>query len=356
MSTYRWKVEGDALKITVKINFVQKDPASLDIIDPQGGPPYARDVNNKVTGADAAALRNATPAAVPRVQADITRVWGGFKAKQVDVTPAQPEANVVFNPEVVGGAGDATVNVIPGPTADNPGGRSDSGNWWASDNDPALAGHEFGHLIGLPDEYGAREQSFIKLSGTEANIGRVTPPKYVRKDHVWHATQIANAVAAATPRKNVAVDPADPASKTAIRAARGKARAFTRAVQDLGLFGYHVGAFARQVSEAFATAPSCTPVSGGKDIPSFAVGFVPVVDKSLPKVIQAIWDVQATYEDGVRPFLSSNQTLMSTSDTVTPRGQQLPVGHDHPVQSRHIAPYLKHLVAARGGRWEAYRP
>ncbi len=357
ISTYRWKVEGDQLKVIVKINFVQKDPATLDIVDPQGGPPYARDANGKVTGADAAALRGATAAAVPRFVGDITRVWGGFRAKQVGVTPAQPEADVVFVPEVTGGGGDATVNVIPAPTADNPGGRSDSGNWWASDNDPALAGHEFGHLIGLPDEYGAREQNFIRLSGTEANIGTVSPPKYKRKDHVWHATQIANAVAAATPAANAAVDPADPASKTAIQAARGKAQAFTNAVGDLGLWGYHVGAFARQVSEAFATAASCTPVSGGLDIPSFAVKFVPSgIDRSLPKVQQAIWDVQAAYEDGIRPFLSSNQTLMSTSNTVTPRGQQLPVGHDHPVQPRHVQPYLKHLVAARGGQWEVYRP
>ena len=357
MSTYRWKVEGGQLKVTVRINFVQKDPTELDIVDPQGGTPYARDANGKVTGADAATLRAATAAAIPRFKGDITRVWGGFKAKQVNVTPAQPEADVVFNPEVVSGSGDATVNVIPAPTADNTGGRSDSGNWWASDNDPALAGHEFGHLIGLPDEYGAREASFIHLSGTEANIGKVSAPKFTRKDHIWHATQIANAVAAAGPSAKAAVDPADPASKTAIRAARGKARAFTRAVVDLGLRGYHVGAFARQVSEAFATSPSCTPVSGGLDIPSFAVGFVPSgLDVSLPKVQEAIWDVQATYEGGIRPFLSSNQTLMSTSNTVTARGQQLPVGHDHPVQPRHVQPYLKHLVAARGGQWEAYRP
>lgn len=357
LSTYRWKVDGGQLKITVKINFVQKDPAALDILDPNGAPPYTRDAMGKVTGASAKALRDATAAAIPRFTKDITRVWSGFKAKQVGVTPPQPEADVVFDPEDVAGGGDATVNVIPAPTADNPTGRSDSANWWASDNDPALAGHEFGHLIGLPDEYGAREQHFIRLSGTEANIGRVSPPKFKRKDHIWHATQIANAVAAAAPAPNAAVDPADPASKTAIQAARGKARAFTNAVIDLGLEGYHVGAFARQVSEAFATAASCTPVSGGLDIPSFAVGFVPSgLDRALPKVQPAIWDVQASYEDGIRPFLSSNQTLMSTSDTVTPRGQQLPVGHDHPVQPRHVQPYLKHLVAARGGRWEAYRP
>ncbi len=357
MSTYRWKVEGGQLKITVRINFVQPDPASLDILDPQGGPAYARDGAGKVTGASAVALRGATAAAIPRFTADINRVWGGFKAKQVGVTPAQPEADVVFVPEVVAGGGDATVNVIPAPTAANPGGRSDSGNWWASDNDPALAGHEFGHLIGLPDEYAAREAHFIRLSGTEANIGTVSAPKYKRKDHIWHATQIANAVAAAAPRASAAVDPADPASKTAIQAARGKAHAFTTAVGDLGLGGYHVGAFARQVSEAFATAASCTPVSGGLDIPSFAVGFVPSgLDRSLAKVTEAIWDVQSTYEDGIRPFLSSNQTLMSTSDTVTARGQQLPAGHEHPVQSRHVQPYLKHLVAARGGQWEVYRP
>lgn len=357
LSTYRWKVEGGQLRITVRINFVQKDPATLDILDPQGGPAHARDAQGKVTGASAAALRAATAAAIPRFTNDITRVWGGFKAKQVGVTPPQPEADVVFDPAVVSGSGDATVNVIPAPTADNPGGRSDSGNWWASDNDPALAGHEFGHLIGLPDEYGAREQHFIRLSGTEANIGTVSPPKFKRKDHVWHATQIANAVAAATPAASAAVDPADPASKTAIQAARGKAQAFTNAVGDLGLWGYHVGAFARQVSEAFATAASCTPVSGGLDIPSFAVALVPAgLDRSLPKVQPAIWDVQSAYEDGVRPFLSSNETLLATSGTVTPRGQQLPAGHDHPVQSRHVQPYLKHLVAARGGQWEVYRP
>lgn len=342
---YAWKATPGELKIIVRINFVPKDPMKVDLVE----------AGLKKDPADATKLH---PDEVPRLNArmqtsmglwrnDITRVWNGYTAKDHAPGSKSAPAKITFVPEVVTGGGDATVNVIPGPTADNASGRSDAANWFATDTSAGLAPHEFGHLIGLPDEYSRREEHFVRTTGTEPQIGNVQPPHKGFKA-ADYAIDIANKIKAAAPVAHAA-DPADPARKKMIEAARGKATAFATRVRA---FGLRESAFGMAVSEEFANNPTAAAVSGGKDFPGYIVDLVSGFNTADDTEREAMWQVQGVYEAGLRAFLVSNDSVMGGATSVTARGKQLPIGHDHPVQPRHLQPYLKHLDWAWGGTWK----
>lgn len=351
---YSWKVAGNQLEIRVKIAFNPLDPRSLALVDSPGFPALKKDPKNKakVDVSEVPKLQTRMKDAIGRWQGDITRVWGGFSAKDVSKGSTAPPVKISFVPEVVTSGGDANVNVTPAATPDNPGARSDAGNFFAVDTSNDLAPHEFGHLIGLPDEYGLREEHFVKVTGTEAQIGSVFAPKFGKTSAVDHARYIASKIKTAGPVANPG-DPAPKAVKATFAAARGKATAFNNAVVHLGMdSGYHAGSFHRAVSEAFADDATAKAVSGGKDIPAYIVGLVAGLDTTVEKGQEAVWQIQALYEDPIRPFLSSNSTIMGADATV-PAGAG-PIGHDHnhPVQARHVQPFAKHIATALGGTWK----
>jgi peptidoglycan hydrolase-like protein with peptidoglycan-binding domain len=351
---YVWSVSGSELRIAVKINFVPQDPRTLNLTDVN----LKKDKKDptKVDRSEVSKLQASMRQATRLWVNDIKRVWNGFTA--TDTSPATKKkkpVKIVFDPRVVSGSGDATVEVLPGPIVGNEGGRSDSGHWFASDPDGGLAPHEFGHLIGLPDEYALREETFVTITGTEAPIGDVTAPQFGGSSPAAHAQYIANAIGAAVavPDGN---DPADPAKQTAAEEARGKIKAFAQAVNDLGMDqnGYTPSSFARAVSEEFADDATAKAVSGGMAIVPYVVSLLPkaIFDMSDAKEASVIWALQSDYESPIRVFLSTNQTIMGTMESLPARGKTMPKGHEHPVQPRHLQVYMRHLDGAYGGSWK----
>src|SRR5205807_3456710 len=49
--------------------------------------------------------------------------------------------------------------------------RSNSGTWYTIDTRRGLAPHEFGHLIGLADEYNREEGQYRAVTGEEPDVG-----------------------------------------------------------------------------------------------------------------------------------------------------------------------------------------
>ena len=137
-SRFTWRLLDDKLQVTVNLRFT-------------GSPSHPR---------------------VAQWRTDITSVWNTFRFENPD-DPGHP-----LDLEFVVGTGtpaDASVAVVVTPAGTTPG-RSDSANWHTGDTDPGLAPHEFGHLIGLQDEYNRAPEQYAAVTGEQAPIGRVDAP------------------------------------------------------------------------------------------------------------------------------------------------------------------------------------
>jgi peptidoglycan hydrolase-like protein with peptidoglycan-binding domain len=100
---------------------------------------------------------------------DIRKTWNQFKA----VKKADPKqfVDIAFNPIQSTDAAAHKVAVTPGT------GRSDAGNFFAGDPDIAqTVSHEFGHMIGLKDEYQQTAADYRAGTGYEAPVGQMTGP------------------------------------------------------------------------------------------------------------------------------------------------------------------------------------
>lgn len=280
---YNWEVKGDKITITVKIKF---------------------------TGASGHAM-------VSTWLKDITDVWNAYKA--VEVGKAAPrEYKIEFKPEKTS-SGWHKVRVGK-PTKKDPNPRSNSANWYVNDTRKGLAPHEFGHLVGLEDEYNRPEEESVAASGLEPTIGAIASGSGKSAKEV--ADEL-HAVIAGNTAKTPAARIADIRAK----------------VQGHGLVP---GAFSRLVeahyrgSYGFGTAANLAGYFGEIAGPGFHT------DLSV----------------ATAPFLVSNTSLMGTMESVGARGANLKAlpDHDHPVQPRHVRPFAQ-LIALSfpGTKWEPKR-
>ncbi len=101
----------------------------------------------------------------------VPAVWNTFKA--VRDTPPARSVDIDFR-MVRGTGGDAmTVNVQQGTARD----RSNAGTWFRADSQLAFTiPHEFGHLIGLQDEYQQHAGDYVRSTGHEPPVGVTTAP------------------------------------------------------------------------------------------------------------------------------------------------------------------------------------
>jgi hypothetical protein len=139
-SKFTWRIDSRKILITVGINFVA-------------------DATHPPPDMETAKTRLITPI--------LTR-WNRFKAKQVGPR-AGPVRDIVFR--IVDGT-DVQVTLVNGP------GRSDAGTWYLHDPDMYVnaGAHEFGHLIGLEDEYQRTEEDYTRLhAGTAPPAGQAVP-------------------------------------------------------------------------------------------------------------------------------------------------------------------------------------
>lgn len=214
----------------------------------------------------------------------IRGIWNRFTAVN-DATGE--EIAIVFDPQSVTSEPDNVVEIKPGN------GRSDAANWFADDPDSDnTAAHEFGHMIGLEDEYQRTHTDYKRLVGEEPAEGETTNP-------------VAPEVIAA--ELNTALMKDDEADRV------------TEANDVVNTHGLVQGDFAQQVADAYLAAY-------GLNLVDHIVARIPDEDE---------WGI-------VDPFTHSSGSMMGIN-----------TNHEHPVEPRHVREFVGHIAALKGGNWKA---
>ena len=209
--------------------------------------------------------------------------WNRFDAVKTGTTDT---VAIRFNPVRVTSGADNTVRIHPGSD------RADAGNWYVDDPDgDNTAGHEFGHMIGLEDEYQRTAVDYARLMGEVPATGVTTGD---------------------APAADIARE-----LHTALHGpAAGRGAAAQGVVTSHNL---QQGSFAQLVAVSYQA--------------QFAVEIVQDIVARLPDAQE--WDV-------VDPFTFSSSSLMGSG-----------TDHDHPVEARHVREFVAFIQASRGGVWEA---
>jgi len=250
-SRYTWRINPTEIRITVNLQF---------------------------TGANDAGT-------IASLLSAIENVWNGFQA----VNEATGETlDIVFDPQSVRSGADNVVRLLPGNS------RSDAANWYLGDPDiDNTAAHEFGHMIGLEDEYQRAHRDYTRLVGEEPDPGEldnVDDPEEVA-DAMWDALHNnAPASARVAPANQVITD-----------------------------YGLHQGIYAELVGQAYQT--------------KYGVSIVDDIVNNIPDDDE--WDI-------VDPFTYSSGSIMG-----------MMTNHDHPVEPRHLREFVGYIEAAKGGSWTA---
>ncbi len=293
-AAFTWRLLPDRLQVTVNIRFT-------------GSPNHPR---------------------VPQWRSDITRVWNSFRFANAD--DASHSLDLEFVPGTSTPA-DASVNVIVTPPGTTPG-RSDSANWHTGDTDPGLAPHEFGHLIGLRDEYNQAPEQYAAVTGEQAPIGAINAPVDAAGNPVAPETIAAEMRTAVT------------------GVAAGRAAAAAAVVAKYSL---RQGAFSQRVAQAYETTNA-----GALLREDFGpAGYVTVNDPAgtmgndIAARIPGRFDQAGNEAAAVGPFLYDNRSIMGNMGSLNN-----PVSaHDHPVAERHVRHFLEIVRANRPGTWTTVR-
>jgi len=245
----------------------------------------------------------------------VTAAWNKFAAEEATT---KEKVNIDFALAQGSGGNANTVKVSTGT------GRANGGNWFLGDTKAAsTVPHEYGHLLGLSDEYQLHAGDYRTVTGHEPTVGDADGPAGVT------AAQMAQNIQT----KMVTLDPAQVAAVST------------------GL-GLKSGAYAQQVLEAYSALPAVTlpalptiPASGstpaipgrpamqttGRLVEDLDVGLRDDATGNRYNVIQAL-----TYSSG---------SLMGDPGRVT--------DHDHGgAQPRHVQEFCDHIAAIRGGSWQ----
>ena len=254
---FDWKLSKTALNVTVPIQFVKRDPG----------------VDGRIS----------------QWLDDIHTLWSTFRAvNQTD--PKHPHINLDFRAT---GGGDHKVNVFKFdhsvPKAQRANSRSNSSNWYTIDPRRGMAPHEFGHLIGLADEYNRVEEHYVDVTGEEPAVG--TPSGTAAT-----AKTIADNIKAQIPLAD-----APPAPVAAANDNRWGAK--LAAVVTGGL-GSTQGGFSRLVAQQYQKSYGATVYA----------------DIQAAFLAKGVSGFQNNMSDAVTPFLYSNRSLMGTMDTVPASG------------------------------------
>jgi hypothetical protein len=228
----------------------------------------------------------------------IKATWNRFDAVKKDGSERFP---IVMVPQAADSDAHVKVTVKKGD------GRSSRTTWYEEDG-PLTAAHEFGHMIGLPDEYQLTAGDYEAMVGSKPPTGATEetgkPKEIAKKLH----------------------DALYPASedKKASEAKKKSARA-AAALKVINEFNLRQGEFAQTVAGAYTKAYSVDLV---KDI-----------------VVQRFDETEEYFL--VDPFTFSTRTMMGQYDLATEAEQA------HPVAPRHMAEFVAFVKEARGGDWEA---
>jgi hypothetical protein len=296
-SVYSWQLSASTITVTVGINFTPPGPAQ-----PMPAVPVATWFG------------------------DIRSTWNRFKA--VKTSDPTKSIAITFQPVQSTAAAARSVAVMPGA------GRSDAGHWFAAD--PQIAdtvAHEFGHMVGLRDEYQQGASDYRTTVGYEDPVGQTAGPASGATP-AQVAQQLQNAMVA---RTNPSVTPSP-------------------AAQAVGGMGQ--GAFAQQVIKAYqglahvnvpaqVRIPAAPPNLGVAASPAFPTGndLVGDLDNGLNNV-----DGGSIPGDKYQTI----EVLTYDSGSIMGDPNRQPDQHEHGAQPRHVREFAEIVRQAKGGGpWEA---
>ena len=241
-------------------------------------------------------------AEVGKIISGIQKVWNVFAAVESPVppAPARPPVDIDFQP-VEASPADNTVTLIKGT------GQTDSEHYFIDGikDVTEVAAHEFGHHIGLPDEYQQSAASHLRQTGEAAPVGEVRgdaePVDIARELHT--------------------------AVHSAPRADRGD-----KALAVVQGHGLEQGAFSQQVARRYV-----------------AFFGIDVVDDINANVDELATEPELTKQRlCTRPFLYTADNLMGGAETAQGTNALL-------VEPRHVRHLTRIVEAAVGGIWEPRR-
>ncbi len=224
----------------------------------------------------------------------IRQDWNVFKA--ANSADASKSVDIEFDPQIVGSGQHHSVEIKSG------GGRDDEGHWYlgatAGDEESMrMATHEFGHTVGLKDEYQLTHGAYVATVGAE-------PP--------------AGVTAGDAPPATIAQELHEAIHTGVFQLFSGNERA-DKATAVIQRHHLAQGQFAQSVATAYNN--------------TYHVGLVDDIVDKLPTARQ-FWVVN--------PFTFSNPSVMGSQDD-----------HSHPVLARHVRDFVALVQKARGGTWEA---
>ena len=265
---------------------------------------------------------------------DITSTWNSFKF----VDDEHPGTSLPL--EFVVGSdspADASVRVrVEAVDVEDPG-RSDAANWYTSDQDHGMAPHEFGHLIGLRDEYNQGPEALTAVTGEVPFLGPVDAPTDDDGNPVSPeviATEIRAAVTSS------------PANR------RGR-----KAAAIVEKYGLVQGSFSQRIAAAYEKANAgkllredFSPSKGYHNVDDLQGSMANDLNARIPR---AVGNNKADEGEAaaVDPFLYSNRSLMGTMESKSD-----PIGpHDHPIAERHVRHFAEIVGRNRPGKWRIVR-
>jgi peptidoglycan hydrolase-like protein with peptidoglycan-binding domain len=288
---YTWRLLDDALEVTVGINF---------------------------TG-----LTNHPQ--VPIWLGQIASVWNGFSFVDEADPGRRLQLRFVANRATPGDNSVRVYSAAPG----TPQFRSDAGNWNVQDPDGGLAPHEFGHLIGLQDEYRLGADAYVGITGEQPLIGEVTgdAEPAVIADELWTALNL------------------NPAA--------GRAAAARAVITNHSLVQ---GAFSQRVAEAYELAHAAD-LQREDFVTGVGFRIVPNPGGTIDLDIAARLPGQNDEARITNPFTYTNRSLMGNMQSLSnPQARgTVTAEHDHPVEERHVRHFLRIVQANRSGSWRLVR-
>jgi hypothetical protein len=222
--------------------------------------------------------------------------WNQFTAVN---TATHQRVLITFQPQESGRGHEVTVH--------SGGGRSSQNDWYLDDMGDGTAPHEFGHMIGLNDEYSVTEEHYVGLTGSavpavEASpwLSGASPAEVARELHAELSSQ--------------APGPGGRVHGVIFRHGFGQGEEFARAVAR---------AYRREYREDVVARIAALQVSDDFD--------------------------EVERNQAVEVFTYSSSSLMGTMD----EPGDIPSGldHDHGAQPRHVRAFVQLIQSVRGGRW-----
>jgi peptidoglycan hydrolase-like protein with peptidoglycan-binding domain len=240
----------------------------------------------------------------------VPAVWNKYQA--VRDAPTRKALPIDF--EMVRGTGPEAMSIAVAPGT----GRANAGRWFVADpNASSTVPHEYGHLVGLQDEYQLHPGDYVRATGHEPPVGQSAAPP----------GQTPATVAAAL--------------QTAI-AARNDANA------RAAVAGMAMGAWSQRVVAAYAALPTVAMPALPADVgpPPHPARAAANTTGNLARDLEtSLRDTSDKYET-IQVLTYSSGSVMGDTNRVTDV-------HDHGAQPRHVAEFVAITGRALGGTWRA---